>query len=102
MSTTTLADEDIVLAPAHPRRADGHEVAEDAIAFETRRSATGEVCGLAFTSAEALVSCLGPEQRWVAVPLGTLRNVLGAAGIATLALDPYALPSRAEGRPLHG
>ncbi|KNB52982.1 hypothetical protein AC230_10285 [Streptomyces caatingaensis] len=97
-----LDDEQIVLAPAHPQPAGEHEGMEDSIAFETRRSATGEPYGLAFTSAEALVSCLGPDQPWVAVPLGVLRNLFGHAGVPTVAVDPHALPPRTEGHAEHG
>ncbi|MFI1968046.1 SAV_915 family protein [Streptomyces cinnamoneus] len=88
MTSPILSDGHIVLAPARPHRG-GHEGAEDGVVFETSRSATGERCGLAFTSTEALVSRLGPDQPWVALPIGALRHLLGETGISVVAVDPY-------------
>ncbi|MFI0740893.1 SAV_915 family protein [Streptomyces sp. NPDC021100] len=93
MSTPTLADEDIVLAPARPRPADGWQQVENKVEFETRRAADGTDCGMAFTSAERLVACLGPDQPWVALPLGALRLLLGEAGVPRVIVDPPTAPA---------
>ncbi|EME99792.1 hypothetical protein J7W19_10080 [Streptomyces mobaraensis NBRC 13819 = DSM 40847] len=101
MSTTTLADEDIVLAPARPRPADGWQRTEDQVVFEARRAADGADCGLAFTTAERLVACLGPEQPWVALPFGALRLLLGEAGVPRVVVDPpTAHPSEEAASPV--
>ncbi|MBZ4318076.1 SAV_915 family protein [Streptomyces huiliensis] len=108
MSTPTPADDDIVLAPARPRPADGRQQTEDKVEFETRRAADGTDCGMAFTSAERLVSCLGPDQPWVALPLGALRLLCGEAGVPRVIVDPPTAPASAglsprdEREALHG
>ncbi|GHF45735.1 SAV_915 family protein [Streptomyces morookaense] len=84
MSAEPLDDNRVVLAPARP----GPEGPGAQVLFETRRTAQGYICGLVFTSAERLVSCLGPDQPWVALPVGALRELLGEAGITVIAVDP--------------
>ncbi|WP_171161763.1 SAV_915 family protein [Streptomyces sp. I05A-00742] len=96
MSTPTLTDDETVLAPARPRPADGWERTVDQVAFETRRAADGADCGMAFTSAERLVACLGPDQPWVALPLGALRLLLGEAGVPRVIVDPPTAPASEE------
>ncbi|MGK5642145.1 SAV_915 family protein [Streptomyces sp. URMC 126] len=98
MSTPTLADDAIVLTPAHPRLADNRQGAADQVEFETSRTADGRVCGLAFTSAESLVAFHGPDQPWVALPLNALRTMLGEAGVSLVVVDPHALTGREEGQ----
>ncbi|MGW1200616.1 SAV_915 family protein [Streptomyces sp. NPDC002536] len=87
MSADLLDDHRVVLAPARP--------GSEEVLFETRRTAQGYICGLVFTSAERLVSCLGPEQPWVALSVGALRVLLGEAGISVIAVDPGTVETAA-------
>ncbi|MGI5337890.1 SAV_915 family protein [Streptomyces sp. CA-181903] len=93
MSTPALADDEIVLAPARPRPADGRQRTQNQVEFETWRTAGGSDCGMAFTSARRLVACLGPDQPWLALPVGALRLILGEAGIPRLVVDPPPAPA---------
>lgn len=102
MTSPTLDDGLVVLAPARPRPADGWQRTEDAVEFETWNTAQGAVCSLAFTSSERLVACLGPDQPWVALPLGALRHLLGETGVANIVVDPPSAPPREEGEAAHG
>ncbi|MBH1933314.1 SseB family protein [Streptomyces sp. AV19] len=96
MTSPTLDDDLIVLAPARPRPADGWQRTEDGVEFETWHTVRGTVCSLAFTSSERLTACLGPDQPWVALPVGALRHLLGEAGVSDIVVDPPAVPSRGE------
>lgn len=75
---------EIVYAPAYPDPRPGH----GGLRFEPRLLETGEQVGVAFRTTAHLVRELGEAQPWVALPLDRLQQVLGAAGIERVLLDP--------------
>ncbi|HTS99693.1 MAG TPA: SAV_915 family protein [Streptosporangiaceae bacterium] len=80
---------DIVFAPARPDIRPGHDA--DVI-FEVRELADGVPALPVFSTIERLVSALGPEQPWVALPLPNVRRIMGGAGVDRIVLDPDAEP----------
>jgi hypothetical protein len=84
MQEAAMPDADLVFVAAHPRVKDGRKD----VVFEARMLETGKAAGIAFSSIERLVEALGRAQPWVAMPLGRFRELMGAAGIADVALDP--------------
>lgn len=78
----------IVVAPAHP--AIEHD--ERDIVFELRESLGGAPVLPVFSSVPRLVEALGHAQPWVALPLGTARELAGARGVPTVLLDPDVQP----------
>lgn len=80
---------EIVLAPARPDVRPGH--AADVV-FEVHRLSDGGRALPVFTTVERLVTALGPEQPWVALPLRNLQHIMGAAGVPRIVVDPGAEP----------
>jgi hypothetical protein len=80
---------EVVFAPAYPDPRPGN----DGVRFETRVLPGGEITGVAFRSRRALVDVLGPAQPWIAVRLDRLGDILGAAGIQRILIDPPAVES---------
>jgi hypothetical protein len=81
-----MSDDGSVIAfvPAHPAVRQGRRD----VVFEARGSGSADAVLPAFSTLPALVAALGPAQPWVAMPLARVRALAGAAGIATVALDP--------------
>ena len=79
----------IVFAPARPDIRPGHET--DVI-FEVHETGDGGRALPVFTTMERLVAALGPDQPWVALPLANVQHIMGAAGVARIALDPDGEP----------
>jgi hypothetical protein len=84
MHKSAVADTDLVFVAAHPRVKDGRKD----VVFEARTLESGKAAGIAFTSIQRLVDALGQAQPWVAMPLGRFRELMGAAGVEDVALDP--------------
>lgn len=80
---------EVVFAPAYPDPRPGH----GGVRFETRASVDGEITGVAFRGLDKLVAALGPAQPWIAIRLDRLGDVLGAAGIRRILVDPPAVES---------
>lgn len=80
---------EVLFAPAYPDPRSGN----GGVRFETRASAGGEITGVAFRSLEKLVEALGPAQPWMAIRLDRLGDILGAAGIRRILVDPPAVES---------
>jgi hypothetical protein len=78
---------EIVFAPARPDVRPGHDA--DVI-FEVRAASDGGRVLPVFSAAGALVSALGPQQPWVALPLRNPQKIMGGAGIDRIVLDPGA------------
>lgn len=79
-----VSDTDLVFVAAHPRVKDGQKD----VAFEVRLLESGRAAGIAFTSTRLLVQALGQSQPWVAMPLGRFRELMGAAGVGEVAVNP--------------
>jgi hypothetical protein len=79
----------IVVVPARQDIRPGHEA--DVI-FEVRQLADGGRALPAFTTVGRLVSVLGREQPWVALPLQNIQAIMGSAGVDRVVLDPRADP----------
>lgn len=88
---------EIVYVPAYP----DPEPGRTGVRFETRLLSTGEPVGIAFRGREALVAALGPAQPWMAIRLDRLRDVLGAAKIARILIDPQVDPAVDRWTPTH-
>ncbi len=80
---------EIVFAPARPDVRPGHDA--DVI-FEVREASDGGRVLPVFTAVEALVSALGPQQPWLALPLRNVQEIMGSAGVDRVVLDPDAEP----------
>lgn len=80
------APSDIVVVPAHPVHGGGD------IEFEVRQSADGMDVLPAFSSVRRLVAVFGQAQPWIALPLSTVKQLAGEAGVRQIMLDPMALP----------
>jgi hypothetical protein len=80
---------EVIYAPAYPDPRPGN----GGVRFETRTSAGGEIVGFAFRDRERLVRALGPAQPWMAMRLDRLAEILGAAGIERILIDPPAAES---------
>lgn len=80
---------EIVFAPARPDVRPGHDA--DVI-FEVRRTSDGGRALPVFSAVERLVSALGPQQPWVALPLRNIQRVIGGVGVDRIVLDPDAEP----------
>ena len=80
---------EIVVVPARPDIRPGHD--SDVI-FEVRQLSDGGRALPAFTTVERLVSTLGREQPWVALPLRNIQAIMGGAGVDKVVLDPEADP----------
>ena len=78
---------EIVFAPARPDVRSGHDA--DVI-FEVRQTSDGGRALPVFTAVERLVSALGPQQPWVALPLRNIQKIIGNAGVDRIVLDPDA------------
>jgi SseB protein N-terminal domain len=78
---------EIVLAPARPDVRPGHDAD---VVFEVRRASDGRLALPVFTTVERLVTALGPEQPWVALPLPNIQHIVGAAGVPRIVVDPGA------------
>jgi hypothetical protein len=77
---------ELVIVPAHP-------VPHRAIEFETREDLGGGAPVLpVFSTVRRLVQVLGPDQPWVAMPLVSIRELAGSAGVREVRLDPSAAP----------
>jgi SseB protein N-terminal domain len=79
----------IVVVPARQDIRPGHEA--DVI-FEVRQLADGGRALPAFTTVGRLVSALGREQPWVALPLQNIQAIMGSVGVDRVVLDPQADP----------
>ncbi|HKB29330.1 MAG TPA: SAV_915 family protein [Streptosporangiaceae bacterium] len=77
---------EIVFAPAHPQVRDGRKD----VVFEIRELADGRRMLPVFTTTERLVTALGPEQPWAALPLRAAQALMSAAGVEQIVLDPAA------------
>jgi hypothetical protein len=62
------------------------------VIFEVRQLSDGGRALPAFTTVERLVSTLGREQPWVALPLRNIQAIMGSAGVDRVVLDPEAEP----------
>ena len=74
-----------------------------AVALRTARLPSGQRVGLAYTSAAALLSALGPGQPWIRLHEDAMHDMLGSAGIEQIRVDaclwtppPAAGPQRAQ------
>ena len=76
-----------MFAPARPDVRPGHDT--DVI-FEVCRTSDGGRALPVFTAVERLVSALGPQQPWVALPLRNIQKIIGGAGVDRIVLDPDA------------
>jgi SseB protein N-terminal domain len=80
---------EVVIAPAHPDVRAGHR---GDVIFEVRRASDGELALPVFSTVSRLVEVLGHEQPWVALPLRNVQQIMGAAGVGRVVLDPAAEP----------
>jgi len=80
---------EIVIVPARPDIRPGHD---GDVIFEVRQLSDGGQALPAFTTVERLVSVLGREQPWVALPLRNIQAIMGGVGVARVVLDPAAGP----------
>ncbi len=80
---------ELVFAPAYPNTEGGQQK----VMFDLRRSATGEIAAIAFSTPRALVDALGRCQPWMAVSTAKFRQFMRAAGVETVLLDPHIDPS---------
>jgi hypothetical protein len=78
---------EIVFVPAHPDTRPGHETD---VVFEVRQVEGGDPALPAFTTLERLVSVLGHEQPWVALPLLNIQQIMGSVQVEQIVLDPEA------------
>ena len=77
---------ELVIVPAHP-------VPHREIEFETREDlGRGGPVLPVFSTVRRLVRTLGPDQPWVAMPLASVRELAGSAGVREVRLDPSAAP----------
>lgn len=77
---------ELVIVPAHPVRGGDVE-------FETRQELPSRTIVLpVFSTVGRLVQTLGPAQPWVAMPLVSVRELAGSAGLREVRLDPSAAP----------
>lgn len=77
---------ELVIVPAHP-------AAHREIEFEIRENlSTGAPVLPVFSTVGRLVQALGPDQPWVAMPLASVRELAGSAGLREVRLDPSAGP----------
>jgi hypothetical protein len=83
-----VTDTDLVLAAAHPRVTNDRKD----VVFEVRKLESGRTAGIAFTSRRHLVEALGPSQPWVVIALGRFRELMGAAGVDDVAVNPSVSP----------
>jgi hypothetical protein len=60
------------------------------VIFEVRRTSDGGRALPVFSAVERLVSALGPQQPWVALPLRNIQRIIGGAGVDRIVLDPDA------------
>jgi hypothetical protein len=75
---------EVVYVPAYPDPRPGN----GGVRFETRTLIDGQITGIAFRSRQKLVEALGPAQPWMAIRLDRLGDILGAAGIRRILIDP--------------
>ena len=70
------------------------ESGSGALALRTGRLPSGPRVGLAYTSAAALLSALGPGQSWIRLHEDAMRDMLEPAGIDQIRVDacPFAPP----------
>ena len=80
---------EIVIAPARPDIRPGHD--SDVI-FEVRELGDGDRALPIFTTVKRLVTTLGPDQPWVALPLRNIRTIMGGAGVDRVVIDPQVRP----------
>jgi hypothetical protein len=78
---------EIVFTPAHPAAREGGEVV-----FEVRELPDGTAVLPVYSSTSQLVAALGPAQPWAAFPLQIMRELMAAAGVGLVALDPEITP----------
>jgi len=77
---------ELVIVPAHPVRGGDVE-------FETRPDLpSGAIVLPVFSTVGTLVQALGHDQPWVAMPLVSVRELAGSAGVREVRLDPSAAP----------
>ena len=79
-----MTAESLVFVPAHPRVAD---YGKD-IGVELRGTDRGDLIGIAFSSLQRLVACLGDYQPWVAMERDRFAVFVGAAGAPFVCVDP--------------
>jgi hypothetical protein len=78
-----------VIVPAHPLPPGE----EGDLVFETRQDQASGVTVLpVFSTVPRLVQALGHAQPWVAMPLVSIREQAGSAGVREVRLDPSAAP----------
>jgi hypothetical protein len=87
---------EIVFAPARPDVRPGHNAD---VVFEVRRLSDGGRALPVFTAIGRLVSVLGPQQPWVALPLRNIQLIMGGAGVDRIVIDPQAEPGAWRWRP---
>jgi hypothetical protein len=80
---------ELVVVPAHPRRAGDAFRVE----FEVRAQGDGRAVLPVFSSVAALVRALGRCQPWVCVPLRVAREAADRAGLIHVVVDPRASSS---------
>jgi len=86
---------DLVYVPAHP----GNQSRPHDVVFEVRGLPDGRRMLPVFTSTERLVATLGPAQPWARLPLAKASELMGAAGVDLVAIDPPADEDAARWRP---
>lgn len=72
------------------------------LALRTGRLPSGQRVGLAYTSAAALLSALGPGQPWIRLHEDALRDMLEPAGIDQIRVDACRTAAPRPGRPPAG
>lgn len=77
---------EVVWVPAHPVHPSGR-LAEGGVRFELREL-EGKPIAVAFSNLERLVEQLGSWQPWVALSTARLQELLGAAGVTRIVVDP--------------
>ena len=90
---TISGDPQIVVAPA---RRDVRPGRNGEVIFEVRELAGRGRVMPAFTTVSRLVAALGPYQPWVALPLRSLQEIMGGAGVHAVVLDPPPEPGAVQ------
>jgi len=78
---------EIVVAPA---RRDVRPGRNGDVIFEVRQLPDGRRVMPVFRSVRRLVAALGQYQPWVALPLRSVQEIMGGAGVYCVVLDPQA------------
>jgi flavin reductase (DIM6/NTAB) family NADH-FMN oxidoreductase RutF len=80
---------EVVVVPAYPAVAGERRD----VRFELRRAESGDAVGIAFTTLEKLIERLGRFQPWIVMKADHFCQLLAAASVTTIVLDPHVVGS---------